>query len=741
MSTTSLISSSRRPLQLRMRADLQARRQAHQGREYWVVKDPLALKYFRFEEEEFAILQMLDGQVTLEQIQQRFETQFAPQKISSAELHHLLGMLFRSGLVISDAPGQGEQLAARQRERAGQERLAQLTNLLALRFRGVDPDRWLTWLERRVGWFFTLPAVICSLLFCLAALLLIATEFEVFQSRLPSFQNFFAAQNWLLLAIVLGVTKVLHEFGHGLACKRVGGECHEMGLMLLVFTPCLYCNVSDSWMVRSKWRRAGIGAAGMYVELVLASLCTFLWWFSEPGLLNGICLKVMFVCSVSTLLFNANPLMRYDGYYILSDLLEIPNLRQKAASVLRSQLNAWFLGLPMPVDPFLPRRRLWLFALYSVASALYGWLITFSILWFLYRALEPYGLKLIGQMLAAGMLATLFGIPLWRAIRFFFVPGRAQRVKPLRMAISFSLLTAAIAGGLLLPLPRYVVCSFEIQPRGAASVYVEVPGEIRAIHVRSGPVQPGQAIVQLDNLDARIAEQKLFGQREKLATKIDGIRQAAHTDDGALLELAQTEEALAALDRQLEKRRDEIRRLVVRAPQAGIWLPPPARPHDPPEAKRLASWSGRPLELRNVGAHLDASVLLGRVAEPGKLEAILVVDQAQLDFVSLAQPVDLYLEQFPGRKLRGAIDHISQQELQAAPRNLTAKAGGNLATKTDENGVERPVEVIYQASVPLSDPAGKILLGSRGHAKIHTGYEPLGTRLWRELRRTFHFEM
>ena len=109
----------------------------------------------------------------------------------------------------------------------------------------------------------------------LAALLLVAAEFDTFRSRLPTFQAFFAAQNWLWLAVTLCVTKVLHEFGHGLACKRFGGECHEMGVMLLVFTPCLYCNVSDAWMIPSKWRRAAIGAAGMYVELILASSGTF----------------------------------------------------------------------------------------------------------------------------------------------------------------------------------------------------------------------------------------------------------------------------------------------------------------------------------------------------------------------------------------------------------------------------------------------------------------------------------
>ena len=310
-----------------------------------------------------------------------------------------------------------------------------------------------------------------------------------------------------------------------------------------------------------------------------------------------------------------------------------------------------------------------------------------------------------------------------------------------RAGISLSVVSAAIAAGLFVPLPRYVCCSLEIQPRGAAAVYVEVPGQVRQVMLQAGAVAAGQPILELENVEARIAEQKILGQREQLAAKVESIRHSAHTDDSALLELAQTQEALAALDAQLDKRRDEIRRLLVRAPVAGVIVPPPARTPDGPEVKRLSNWSGRPLEVRNVGAHLESSVLLCRIMQPGELEAILAIDEQELDFVARSQAVDLYLAQFPGRRFTGRIEQISQQELQAAPQNLSAKSGGDLATRTDANGVERSVAVIYQASVPLADDSASILVGATGQAKIHTGYEPLAARLWRACRRTFHFEM
>ncbi|MCH7751933.1 MAG: PqqD family protein [Planctomycetes bacterium] len=210
----SIVSSSSRKLAIRVRPDLKARRQRYQGRVYWVVKDPVGLQYYRFEEEEFAILQMLDGQSSLEDIAEQFEAEFPPQTIRVEELQNFVGMLHRSGLVLSDASGQGVQLHQRRVERRRKEILGAMSNILFLRFRGFDPERILNALYPWVRWFFSVPAMICCTLLASAALTLVIVQFDVFQSRLPSFQSFFAAQNWLLIAGVLGVTKVIHEFGH-----------------------------------------------------------------------------------------------------------------------------------------------------------------------------------------------------------------------------------------------------------------------------------------------------------------------------------------------------------------------------------------------------------------------------------------------------------------------------------------------------------------------------------------------
>ena len=177
-----------------------------------------------------------------------------------------------------------------------------------------------------------------------------------------------------------------------------------MGMLFLVLTPALYCDVTDSWLLPSKWKRIWISAAGIYVECFLASIATFVWWNTEQGLLNSLCLATMVICSVNTVLFNANPLLRYDGYYVMADWLEIPNLRIKSTQFFTYLFQEKVLGLEVPVQSYMPRSRRSLFVTYAIASYLYRWVVTFSILFFLYQFLKPYKLR-IDQRDHGGRLA------------------------------------------------------------------------------------------------------------------------------------------------------------------------------------------------------------------------------------------------------------------------------------------------------------------------------------------------
>jgi putative peptide zinc metalloprotease protein len=744
--SSSIVSSSSRKLSIRARPDLKARRQRYQGRVYWVVKDPVGLQYFRFEEEEFAVLQMLDGESSLEEIAERFEREFPPQTIRVEELQNFIGMLHRSGLVLSDAAGQGVQLKKRRDKKKRQELIQGISNIMSFRMRGIDPERILNAMYPWVRWFFTVPATICFLILALCALTLVTVQFDVFQSKLPSFNSFFAAQNWLLMAGVLCVTKIIHEFGHGMSCKHFGGECHEMGIMFLVLTPCLYCNVSDSWMLPNRWHRAAIGAAGMYVEIVMASIATFIWWFSEPGFLNYLCLNIMFVSSVSTIMFNANPLMRYDGYYILSDILEIPNLRQKASTILNRKLGKLCLGLEEPDDPFLPHRHQTLFALYTVASAIYRWVVLLSILYFLNKVFEPYGLKILGQAIALASIYGMVVMPFWKIFKFFRVPGRLSKVKKVRMYATLAVIIAVAAGIWFIPFPSSVLAEFELQPRDAESVYIEVQGTLKEVFIEPGQkVEEGELLAKLSNVDLELEIEKLRGERESSKAQLDNYKLLQFHDPSAGLQIEVIQKRLTALDEQLNKKLEDIKRLELRAPRAGTIIPPPYRPDQRGDVQvELAGWAGWPMEKRNIGATFTPDGndnFFCQIGDPEMWDAVLVIDQRDMDLVRAGQQVRLMFNESAYHVFVSTLESLADDQMEQVSPRLASTSGGAVPAQHDQSGAVKPLSTSYQAEVRLDNSLGLFRNGLTGTARIKTEPRTLASRFWRYVKRTFNFDL
>ena len=730
-----------------MRPDLSVRYHKYQGKPYWVVKEPVGLKYYRFQEEEYSILRMLDGTCSFEDIKERFEQDYAPQKISLNDLQHFIGMLHRSGLLITDAEGQGPQLRKRRDQTSRRELMQKFSNVLAIRFKGIDPDRMLNWMAPYTNWFFTKWAVMFFCVLGLSALLLVGTQFDVFRSRLPAFHEFFGPENWIWLGCTLAITKVLHELGHGLSCKRFGGECHEIGVMILVLTPCLYCNVSDSWLLPSKWHRAAIGAAGIYVEVVLASIATFLWWYSEPGLLNHICLSIMFICSVSTILFNGNPLLRFDGYYILSDIAEIPNLRQKASKILHRLMAQYMLGIEQQEDPFLPQRHRWFFALYTVAAVCYRWVVVFSIFLFLNSVLEPYGLKVIGQIIA---MAGIFGLvvqPSWQFGKFIYTPGRMHQVKKKNVLISGAIIAALIAAFIYVPLPYSVKCAVEVQPRDERNVYALVPGTLKTVNVKAGQtVQEGDVLAEMANEDLLLSVADLQNACDRYQSELDVIEMQlampnSKADPGRIPVI---KALLESTQQQLAEREKDLDKLKIRAPVSGTVLPAPLKKAQPSPDGRLPGWSGSLLDQLNVGAFLEPSDELCRIGDPNKFEALLAVDQADIDFLSAGQPVRIKLDAYTNNVVETKIeseDDISREPMRYSSQGMSMQAGGKLATKTSASGIPVPLSTTYQVIVPLPNDGEKYEADLRGRAKVTAQPKSLGWRTWRLLTRTFRFDL
>ncbi|MGE5194481.1 MAG: hemolysin D, partial [Deltaproteobacteria bacterium] len=292
------MASTRRPVPLRRRNDLIVEQIEYQRGNYYVVKDPVSLKYFRFDPEHFRVLELLDGTRSLEDVRTQLLFDFPYVRATLADLQGVVVDLHVKGLVYSDRPGQGWVLLERRRETRRKRWLGLAQNILSLRLPGWDPEWTLARLHPLVRWAYRPWALTLQVAVIAAAYLLLAMQFDAFRQNLPEFRQFFGWPNLAFMYLTLAGTKVLHELGHGLTCRHFGGECHEIGVIFLVFSPTLYCDVSDSWMLKNKWRRIAIGAAGMWVESVISSLALFLWWFTRPGLLHHLCLNVFFVSTV-----------------------------------------------------------------------------------------------------------------------------------------------------------------------------------------------------------------------------------------------------------------------------------------------------------------------------------------------------------------------------------------------------------------------------------------------------------
>lgn len=741
-STASSTSLSARTPGVRRRADLAAVRQRYQGKSSWIVKNPLSLEYYRLLDEEYYLLSLLDGQTSYDAIQAAFEQRFAPQTIDEDEIGRYIAQLHRCGLVTTDTPGQAKTLAARRRQDERQSWLSRFGSPLALRFRGADPEPVLNWLYPKMGWFFSPRCVGCCLLLMFTALLLVAARFDQFIAALPTFHEFFTPANGFLLVVTLATVKIVHEFGHGLTCKHFGGECHEMGFMLLCFAPTMYCNVSDSWMLPNKWHRAAIGAAGIYVELVMASLAVFVWRYTEPGLLHALALNVIFVCSISTLVFNANPLLRYDGYYIAGDLLEITNLGSKASDALRQIGGRLCCGLNYQLDEFAPTRGRIVFAVYAVASAVYRAFVFVSILWFVNKCFEPYRLDVIGQALGTLAVVGLVLAPLRRVQRFLSVPGRWTLVNKTRLSATLSVLGGLLLATCVVPLPHRVYAPLEVRPRDAQAVYAEAKGVLMRTLVKPGDrVVAGQPLVELADVDLALDVERLVGRRDEAKVVLASLHQQQFRDATADVRLTVAEQTATALEQLVAQRHRDLQRLVPKAPAAGTVLPPPEIPADRREAGELATWTGTPLDEWNLGATLPAGTMLCRIGDPARMEAVLVVDQGDVEFLKLGQAVEILLEELPGRTWHGTIREISKTDVKVTPRQLSNKAGGEVATKTDAGGGERPRSTSYQVRVqPLDDPDGLLRMGLSGRAQIHAGSQTAASMLARAFAKTFRFD-
>ena len=731
MSTAAIPNSQTLPA---ARRDLRASSVELRGQRYWTIKDPVSLRYYQLRDEEHFILGLLDGRHTLAEIAQQFERRFAPRRVRTSELAGFLMMLHREGLVIAPAFGQGEHLADRRWRQRWEKMLAQSLNVLAIRLPGVNPDRFLNFLVPRLAWLFSPWCLLCAVALAITAGAVAAVNFGTLVSRLPTFHEFFGPHNILWLAAALALVKVLHELGHAVACKRFGGECNRLGVMLLVFVPALYCDVSDAWMFSQRWRRIAVSAAGMVVELVLASAALLLWATTEPGWFNALCLNIVFVCSVGTLIINGNPLLRYDGYYILADLLGAPNLGQQASAALRR----WSARLLAGVELDQPRRLAepgWGPLLgYGLASTLYRGLVILAVLWLIHAALAPHGMAVVAQLVTILVLGALAIGPVRALVQFFRDPSRRSRVQPRRLVLSLVVLSAILAALLAIPLPSRVTAPVVLRPAGARQVYVNTAGVLEWSVAAGDSVRKDQPLASLRNRGLELEAIELASRVQQQRLHVEQLELRRHDVPALGDQLPAAQKALADLQEQRNQKQRELGRLQLIAPIAGVVIPPPARPEHQGQGE-LVEFAGTPLDPENLGCRLEAGALFCQVGEPDRLEALVIAGEADVERLRPGQRVRLSLNMTPGEILTGRVEDVARINASELPPELIA--ADLLLVRHGADGRLRPLGNYYQAVVALDDSPDLLLTNPIGWAKIRVDPQPLGLHLYRTLRSTF----
>ena len=713
----------RKQVRLRVRPDLQITEQKYEGRTCHVVKDPVCLRYYRFNKQEYYVFQLFDGGHTMEDVRKNFEDEFKPHRLEYNDLESFARQLVTAGLVQQEAAGTGKHLFTRRAKQRRMKRIAAITNILYWKIPVFDPDRLLTWMYQYLWWIFTWPFFAASVGLMLAAAGHVLLHFQTFYDKLPAYHEFFAFNTVLYLWLSLGVVKIIHEFGHGLSCKAFKGECHEMGMLLMCLSPALYANVTDAWTIADKWKRIIISFAGIYVELIIASIATFVWWNTpEYPITNNIALCLMTLCSVSTFVFNANPLMRFDGYYMMADWLEIPNLRDRANKYLTNNFLEIGLGIEQQPEPYMATSRKILFVSYAIISYVYRWVVTFSIIWFLADFLGPK-LKIISQMIAVASLASMFIWPAYRMFKNINQRGRLPDMKPKRVAVTLALFAGLLAAFFFVPLPISRVREHSlvaVHPNHTIPVGLETPGLLMELKVKDGhTVVAGQVLAYLRSTEL----QDLLSKSQAEATS------SRETADKLAKELSST---TLSPERQ-EQFRQQINTYRQRADAADTNVKFYEKHREKAEtikAPRDGVVSGIP-RASDVGKLFDRTGSDTKpfctVGDPKKLVVRIPVSPNDYRLLKEnmsngnALDVSVYVSGRTDRTFLGKVSKLPDSDARQVPPGLTQRMGGPLAVKQSGDGGQEvtPVAQVYLIEVDLLDPDGTIRPGTLVNATIH----------------------
>jgi putative peptide zinc metalloprotease protein len=694
-------------LRPRLRSHAQIHRQVFRKQIWYVLQDHVNGRFHRLTPAAYHVVTLMNGRRTVQDIWEIVVEKLEGDLPTQDEVVRLLGQLHNTDLISGDIPPDLEELAYRSGVQKRRSLIMKIRNPMALRFPLIDPDRFLELSLPLVRPIFTKLGFLLWTALVVYGVVLMATNWTALTADF--IDKALAAQNLLLVLIAYPMIKALHELGHGYATKVWGGEVHEMGIMLLVFLPVPYVDASASSAFASKWRRAIVGGAGIMVEMALAVLALIVWLNTEAGIVRAFAYNVMLVAGASTVLFNGNPLLRFDGYYVFGDVIEIPNLGTRANRYFLYLIKRYLFGVPDLTSPATSEgERAWMF-LYSIASFVYRFFIILGIALFVATKLF-----FVGILLAVWAVFQSLILPFLRGIQYLVQSRELLHRRRRAIALTAAATCAVLVVLLGIPVPYATITQGVMWIPERSIVRTGTDGTVVAILARPNSiVRKGQVLLRLDDpsleaklrvirSDLRISRLRFAASQinDKVQTKI--LREQIHH--------------LEAAERQIFQQTED---LIVRSPIDGTFVVPQ-------------------------GADLQ-----GRFLEKGDLVAYVVDHRGPVVRVVVTpRDVDLVRSRVRGVVVRFA-DHLDRKvrahirrEVPSARDELPSKVlgvpyGGPVSISPRDPDQRRALEHVFQFDLALDTDVSTRMLGIRAYVRFDHGSEPIVWRIFRSIRQLF----
>jgi len=691
----------------RLRSHVRIHRHHYRGELWYVLEDRVSRRMHRFNAVSHYVIGLMDGRRTVQEVWDSATTKFGDDAPTQDEMIRLLGQLHTAEVLQSEVTPDVAELLRRAQRSKRRKWLQYLLSPLSIRIPLFDPERvlerWLLWYRPLFGWAGAIVwcAVVGMALFTAAAHWTELTENVT--------DRVLAPQNLLLLWLTFPVLKLLHEFGHACATKAWGGEVHEMGIMILVLMPIPYVDATAASAFRETHRRVVVGAAGMIVEVFVASLALFLWLEMEPGLTRAVLFDVMVIAGVSTVLFNANPLLRFDGYYMLADATQIPNLRARANQYLGYLAESRLFGMQLPEFEASRGERRW-FVFFAIASFVYRTILMISIAIFV--ASQYF---VIGVVLALWVAATSFVVPVVKGVDYLVLHPKLRRHRTRALAVTGAIACTAAVVLFLAPFPLWTQAEGVIWVPHDAHVRAGADGFIKEISVGTGArVRKGSPLVVSEDyaLLTRVlvleAQVRMLEARAQAELRVDRVR----------WEL--TREAIQSARAELEHARKLAAELTILSPATGTFVPAVATQDLP-------------------GRYIRKGQQIGYVVPEASVTALVLVSHDDVDLVRTR--TERVRVKLAGR-VYDTFDAAIRREVPAATDKLPNLAmssigGGNVAVNPGGDPRDpKALSTWFQFELDLTAAQASVL-GEHVYVRFEHGWEPVAWRIYRSVRQLF----